>query len=123
MDPHFDGVIFQTHAAELVKRLRYAFPRFCVLDVRDGGGYAAAHIPTARRVAAAALAAGLPDGTDAATEFIVVGSGPGDAAVRRASLALREHGARRVVEFSGGMAEWADYAFATEREANEASAA
>ena len=35
MDPHFEGVIFQTHANELVKRLGKAFPPFCVIDLRD----------------------------------------------------------------------------------------
>jgi rhodanese-related sulfurtransferase len=116
MDPHFDGVIFQTHAAELVRRLRREFPRYRALDVRDAGAYASAHIPAAVRVTAEDLADALPDGTDPSTEFIVIGAGPGDPAVRRASLALRDRGARRIVELSGGMAEWVDYGYGTERE-------
>jgi rhodanese-related sulfurtransferase len=116
MDPHFDGVIFQTHAAELARRLRRDFPRYRALDVRDATAFASAHIPAAVRVTAAELAGALPDGTDPSTEFIVIGAGPGDPAVRRASLALRDRGARRVVELTGGMAEWTDSGYGTERE-------
>ena len=39
-------------------------------------------------------------------DIMMVGEQPGDPAVRAASLALRRLGARRIVELSGGMAEW-----------------
>ncbi len=48
----------------------------------------------------------MPDGTAAGTEFVVVGADPEDPTVRAATLALRRHGARRIVEFPGGMREW-----------------
>ena len=111
MDPHFDGVIFQTHAQELAKRLRRPFPPACVLDVRPRQQFAAGHIPGARHASPEELSQGLPAGIEASTEFFVVGAGPEDAAIRPASQALRAAGARRVVEFSGGMSEWRAYGF------------
>lgn len=106
MDPHFDGVIFQTHAVELARRMRREFPAWYALDVRQAGEYAAGHIPGSRPASAAALASGLPDGTDQGTEFFVIGAGPGDPRVREASLALRALGANRIVELSAGISEW-----------------
>ncbi len=117
MDPHFEGVIYQTHAAELVKRLGYDFPAYMALDVRDASAWAAGHIPSAHNVTPGQLASGLPDGTSETTEFFVIGSGPNDTTVREASLALRRNGALRVVEFSGGMSEWTAYGYTTESEA------
>ena len=35
MDPHFDGVIFATHAEELARRIKFEYPPFAVLDVRQ----------------------------------------------------------------------------------------
>ncbi len=106
MDMHFDGVIFQTHAAELRRRLDHPHPPFAVLDLRDEREWAAGHIPGARRASLGELEAGLPEGTSAATEFFLVGTGPTDPAPREACLALQRHGARRRVEFPGGMHEW-----------------
>jgi len=114
MDPHFEGVIFQTHASELAKRLGHEFPRHTVLDVRDAAAFASSHIPGAQRAPVGELASALPQGTDVSTEFFVLGADPEDTAVRAASQALRAHGARRVVEFSGGMSEWNAYGFGTE---------
>ena len=103
MDPQFDGMIFKTHGAELRRRLRFPFPPFRVLDVRPREDYERGHIAGAVSVAPAAAAADLPAGR---VEVFVVGRGPGDPAVREASLALLRHGAHRVVEFEGGMFEW-----------------
>ena len=106
MDPHFDGVIFKTHAAELRRRLRFRFPPFCVLDVRPREDYEAGHIPGALAVTAPDLARSLPEGTTERTEFFVVATRPEDPAMREASIALRKRGAHRVVELTGGMTEW-----------------
>lgn len=105
MDPHFDGVIFKTHAGELIRRIRRPFPPFCVVDARWRGEYEEGHIPGAFPAGPDGLAA-LPPGTTEHTEFFVVGSGPEEPAMRRVSLALRRLGARRVVEVTGGMVEW-----------------
>lgn len=105
MDPHFDGVIFKTHAAELRRRLQRPFPPFCLVDARWRGAYDREHIPGAVQALAEDLTA-LPAGTTEGTEFFVVGDGPEDPAMRRASLALRRLGAHRVVELTGGMVEW-----------------
>jgi rhodanese-related sulfurtransferase len=112
MDPHFDGVIFQTHAAELRRRIRRPHPPFAVLDVRGNEAWRQGRIPGA--VPAGELTA-LPDGVAASAEIFVVGSGPDDQRVRAASLRLRELGARRVVELTGGMSEWGDLRLALER--------
>jgi|SRR5437763_4940464 len=106
MDPHFDGVIFKTHAAELRRRIGRAFPPFCVMDARPRAAWEGGHIPGALHATAADSAAGLPTGTTAHTEFVIVGETPDDPAMREASLALRAHGAHRVVELTGGMTEW-----------------
>ena len=116
MDPHFEGVIFQTHASELVKRLGNPFPPFCVVDIRNQSAYQAGHLPTAQHTSTDQLAQGLPDGTEASTEFFVIGDGPDDPTIRQATQALRSHGAQRVVEFRGGMDEWRDYGFDVVRE-------
>ena len=116
MDPHFEGVIFQTHAAELQRRIAHDFPAWCALDVRSASDYAAGHLPGSLHGDAQSLTTALPEGTDRGTEFFVVGAAPGDERVRAASEALRSHGARRVVEFSGGMDEWAAFGFGVDSE-------
>lgn len=105
MDPHFDGVIFKTHAGELRRRLRVPFPPFCVVDVRPREEYERAHIPGSVSATAAGLAC-LPAGTTERTEFFVVGARAEDPEMRAASLALRRLGAHRVVEVTGGIPEW-----------------
>ena len=115
MDPHFDGVIFQTHAAELERRLRKPFPSWCAVDVRSAAEFAVGHLPGSISMSADELSAGLPEGTDRATEFFVIGSAPGDARVRPVSEALRRHGTHRVVEFGGGLAEWEAFGFALDQ--------
>ncbi len=106
MDMHFHGVIFQTHAAELSRRLAHPHPPFCVVDVRPPEKFAEGHIPGAISKSPAALQQSLPAGTSVHTEFILVGSGPGDPGVRDASMALRDLGAHRRVELTGGIMEW-----------------
>ena len=106
MDPHFDGVIFKTHAAEVRRRLSRPFPPFRIVDVRPREAFEQGHIPGAVSATTADLAAGLPAGTTEHTEFIVVGAEPEDSAMRAASLALRRHGAHRVVELTTGMTDW-----------------
>ena len=106
MDMHFEGVVFQTHAQELHRRLAHQHPPFAVLDLRSGDAWAEGRIPGAMRVSLDTLEHGLPEGTTEATEFFLVGSGPTDPSPRAASLALQRHGARRRVELPGGMQEW-----------------
>ena len=110
MDPHFDGVIFQTHAEELHRRMAFDYPPYVVLDVstgkNDGGS-----IPGSLAATAASLEAGLPEGTSTATEFIVVGEDLTDTERRRVSEKLRQLGVKRVVEFPGGLREWRDAGF------------
>ena len=105
MDPHFDGVIFKTHAGELKRRIQRPLPPFCIVDTRWRGAFEDGHIPGAVSVLPEDLKA-LPEGTTEHTEFIVVGEGPEDPAMRKASKALRRLGAHRVVELTGGMVEW-----------------
>jgi len=105
MDPHFDGVIFKTHAGEVRRRIRAPFPPYRIVDVRTREEYDRGHIPGALSVPPEGLHA-LPEGTDDRTEFIVVGQEPEDPTMRAASLALRFLGVRRVVELTGGMVEW-----------------
>jgi 3-mercaptopyruvate sulfurtransferase SseA len=58
--------------------------------------------------------AGLPAGTTAHTELIVVGAQAEDPAMRAASLALRRYGAHRVVELTTGMTDWRRAGYPTE---------
>ncbi len=106
MDMHFDGVIYQTYPGELERRARHSHPPFLILDVRDAAEYEVGHIEGALNVSVADLSRGLPNGATPATEFFVIGADPRDSRVREATLALREHGALRCVELSGGMLEW-----------------
>lgn len=115
MDPHFDGVIFQTHASELKRRMRSPSPPFCILDVRPSDVYASGHISGAVNTDVEELASGLPEGTSPGTEFFIVGRGPQDPAVRETTLALGRVGARRRVELSGGMLEWQHLGYPVER--------
>ena len=88
MDPHFDGVIFQTHPAELARRMRSPRPPFLVVDVRAASEQARGTIPGAVAVSSTDLAA-LPGGADAKTEFIVVGGDLEDPEVRRTTCGSR----------------------------------
>jgi rhodanese-related sulfurtransferase len=106
MDTHFDGGIFQTHAAELARRLDHPYPPFAILDVRAEAATARDAIPGSVPWRADRPAGEFPGGTSEATEFFVVGEGPDDPAVRKTILALKGAGARRVVEMTGGMREW-----------------
>ena len=114
MDMHFHGVIYQTHARELSRRVQYPHPPFLIVDVRDSGAFDLGHIAGAVRAQPDKLSAGLPEGCSTATEFFVVGADPKDTRVREASLALRAHGALRCVEFSGGMREWLQSGYGVE---------
>lgn len=111
MDPHFDGVIFQTYPEELARRLDRPFPPYRVLDVRPRSEWLDGHLPGALPVDPAQLA----EHDGATGELIVVGIGPGDSRVRQASLALLEGGARRIVELAGGMLAWRDMGGQEER--------
>ena len=122
MDPHFDGVLFKTHAEELHRRLRFPFPPFRVLDVRPRADYERGHVPSAVSVSPERLAAALPEELSGRIELIVVGSGPDDPAVREASLALMRHGAHRIVEYTGGMYEWELTGYPTEGDAAQDAA-
>jgi rhodanese-related sulfurtransferase len=105
MDPHFDGVIFKTHAAELARRMRMPHPPFLVIDVREPGERSHGVIPGSVALRSVDLS-DLPAGATPGTEFFVVGHDQYDEEVRRTTDRLRELGARRVVEFTGGMSEW-----------------
>ena len=76
MDPHFDGVIFKTHTAELRRRLSRPFPPFCVVDVRWRGDYDRGHIPGALNALPESLKS-LPPGATPHTEILAK---PGDIA-------------------------------------------
>ena len=110
MDPHFDGVIFQTHPAELARRMKSPRPPFLIVDVRPAADQARGTIPGAAAHRSSDLEA-LPAGTDARTEFIVVGENLDDPEIRRTTQRLRELGAGRVVELTGGMLEWEQFGF------------
>lgn len=116
MDPHFDGVIFQTYAAELARRMKRPWPRWAVLDVRSRDEYLAGHVPGAFNLTADDLLEhGLPPVIDESTEVFVVGRGPHDPTpVRDATLALRDLGVHRRVEFPGGMSEWESLGYPVE---------
>lgn len=106
MDMHFEGVVFQTHAAELARRLGRPVPPCAVLDVRPAADFALGHVPGARSVTVEQIRRGLPAGVAPGTEVIVLGEGPEDRMVREATKALRRAGCRRIVELPGGMNEW-----------------
>lgn len=106
VDTHFGVQLFQTHAAELARRITKVHPPFAVVDVRAAAEFARGHVPGALSASPAAIADRLPGGIDTATEVFVVGHGSEDLDRRRAALALRAHGVRRVVELTGGMADW-----------------
>lgn len=108
MDPHFHGVIFQTHAAELRRRIARTSPPFVVVDVRPEKDYRRGHIPRAVWGGHLDFARAAPALAQPGNEVFVVGSAHEDPMIREASLALRRLGARRVVELTGGMVEWAD---------------
>lgn len=114
MDMHFEGVIFQTHAAELRRRLGHSFPRFCLIDVRPSAEFDREHIPGAISRQPGELTRELPADTSRNTEFLLVGSDPGDSRVREAALALGRLGAHRRVEMTGGMQEWRQLGYETE---------
>jgi rhodanese-related sulfurtransferase len=111
MDPHFDGVIFTTHAAELHRRLGFPYPPFTVLDVRPETERGQGAIPGSQGASADSLGDGLPEGTTAHTEFYVVGRDLEDDGTRKLSEKLRELGAVRVVELPGGVREWCNAGF------------
>jgi rhodanese-related sulfurtransferase len=123
MDPHFDGVIFKTHAAEVHRRIGRAFPPFCLIDVRPREDWETGHIAGAVPATAADLDSGLPSGATERTELIVIGGAPEDPAMRNASLALRRHGAHRIVELTGGMTEWKRSGYPVEGSGGNAKAA
>lgn len=124
MDPHFEGVIFKTHAAELQRRTSRPFPPFLVLDVRSRAAYEAGHLPGALSTSQEELERGLPTGAGPGTELFVMGEGPADPeVVRAASRALMRHGARRVVELTGGMVEWQEAGCPVETGSTAAKAA
>jgi rhodanese-related sulfurtransferase len=105
VDPQYDGLIFQTHAAELARRLRFPSPPFRVIDVRPLEAFARGHVPGA--VSSTSVdPASLLAAAGGRIEIFVVGRGPGDPEMRTASLALLRAGAHRVVELTGGMVEW-----------------
>lgn len=112
MDMHFDGMIFQTHALELRRRIEREWPPFVLVDTRAAAEFGRGHIPGAHHAPVEILRnSGLPGGADQGSgfpgsEFIVIGRGPGDPDVRSASLLLQQAGARRIVELAGGMVAW-----------------
>lgn len=110
MDPHFDGVIFKTHPGELVRRMRRPHPPYLLLDVRPAAERAHGVIPGAVALNSDDLAE-LPAGTTPLTEFFVVGRDQYDPEMRRTTVRLRQLGARRVVELTGGMFEWESYGY------------
>lgn len=120
MDMHFEGVVFQSHAAEVARRIERPWPPFAVLDVRSSDEVGRRRLPGARAFDSAA-ASGLPAGTTAATEFIVIGRDPDDTGVRRASKVLRAAGARRVVEVPGGLREWLQLGLPVETDGRRAA--
>ena len=114
MDMHFEGVIFSTHADELARRLDHEYPPSLVLDVRDEGAFAQARVRNSIRVSPSSLS-DFPGGTDAGTEFFVMGVDATDNAVRETATVLKKLGARRVVEVTGGFFEWVRQGHALER--------
>lgn len=115
LDPHFHGVIFQTHPQELARRLRAGGRPCLLIDVRTAEERAAGAIAGSVAMRSTDLADALPEGTTTATEFFVVGRDHYDNEVRRTSRKLRDLGAIRVVELAGGMFEWNAEGQPTER--------
>ncbi len=113
MDPHFDGVIFKTHAQELRRRIAFAHPPYVILDVRPAAERGAGSLPSARGIDADSLSA-LPDGVTRTTEIFVVGRDQTDGVPRQVSQKLRSLGALRVVELPGGVQEWQAAGYALE---------
>jgi rhodanese-related sulfurtransferase len=105
MDPHFEGVIFKTHAGEVRRRIDRSFPPFRVIDVRPREDWERGHIPGSLSAPEGGITS-FPEGAPERIEYIVVGTQPEDPAMRTASLALKRLGAHRVVELTGGMVEW-----------------
>ena len=92
---------------EVRRRINRPFPPFYLLDARPAPrAYELGHIPGAVSVSAADLESGLPAGAAEKAEYIVVGNQAEDPDMRAASLALRRHGAHRVVELTTGMTDW-----------------
>jgi len=108
-DTHTGGFLFQTHAAEVARRIAKPYPPCAVVDVRAPEEFRRGHIPGAKAVSPAALAHGLPAETTVDTEFIVVAGSPEDTRRRLAAVALKRLGAKRVVEMPGGMVEWRQF--------------
>lgn len=104
MDPHFDGVIFQTHVAELHRRTGRSFPGVAVIDVRPSSAFAAGHIAGA--ISAPEAAGGISGQVAGAPDVVIVGEEPEDPRVRRATLDLRQAGVGRITELAGGMHAW-----------------
>ena len=115
MDMHFEGVVFQSHAAELARRIERPWPHFAVLDVRSGGEHERQRIPGSQLFDVNRGDHSLPPDTTPATEFFVLGESPDDSRVRVATKALRSLGARRVVEVPGGIFEWKQLGLPLER--------
>ena len=113
MDPHFDGVIFKTHPGEVVRRIRRPHPPYLLIDVRPDAERARGAIPGSVPLPSGELTE-LPAGTTPLTEFFVVGRDQYDPEVRRTTVRLRQLGARRVVEITGGMFEWESYGYPVE---------
>lgn len=105
MDMHFQGVVFQSHAEELARRIKRPWPPFAVLDVRPAAERESRRVPGSVGFDPTG-AATLPTGATVDTEFFVIGRDPDDSGVRAATKRLREAGARRVVEIPGGLREW-----------------
>lgn len=106
MDTHFGVQLFQTHAAELARRISKPFPPFAVVDVRPAAAFARGRVPGSLSASPESIIDRLPEGIGPETEVFVLGAGTEDRDRRRAALALRAHGVRRVVEVTGGMVEW-----------------
>ena len=99
MDPHFDGVISRPTRRSSPPHAQPASP-FLILDVRSAEQRSRGIILGVVAHRSADLEA-LPPGTDAKTEFVVVGHDLADAEVRRTTNRLRELGAHRVVSHGG----------------------
>jgi len=106
MDPQFDGVIFQTHSAELHTAVcTIPSPPSRSSTPARTTRFRRGHLPGALLASGQDLAAVLAKETGR-IEIFVVGNLPGDPRVREVSLALLQLGAHRIVELTGGMLEW-----------------